>query len=534
MKSLVRVVALERVRSPLLAIAIGQLSSPKVPSSLSRLDREAKGELARLLASGDFTGALDETSLIYPTKGPRRVLLVGLGVMTEITRGAIRRAAAVAGRAALKLGTESMTFHLAHKTLDGVPPAAVGQVIIEGVAQGAWSFNDLKATEDRKELGAITIVATREDRREIEAGRRVGAAIALGHYLARNLQALPGNVCTPQYLADTARRLGTSYGYKVTVLGRTQMQKQGMGGMIAVSQGSRQEPQFIVLEYKGAGRQAPLCFVGKGVTFDSGGISIKPALHMEDMKYDMSGAAAVLGLFETLAHLKPAANVVGIIPATENMPSGTAIKPGDIVTSHYGKSIEIVNNRNGYQDDDEAGVAGVRVVTARGLAATTDTYGRYHFTCAIVPNESRGSNFVLKLDDRTLPSGFRSSTRPVQVQRATRGKALRINFGASIHRVVGLDIADAVFEPDSVEMRSQWQPRIGLLVQELQKGPAVLRLSYVADVESEALVDRRLASIKDQVMAAWIELNCCYELVIEPEVHWRLGAPPARPRGTDK
>lgn len=343
MKSLVRVVALERVRSPLLAIAIGQLSSPKVPSSLSRLDREAKGELARLLASGDFTGALDETSLIYPTKGPRRVLLVGLGVMTEITRGAIRRAAAVAGRAALKLGTESMTFHLAHKTLDGVPPAAVGQVIVEGVAQGAWSFNDLKATEDRKELGAITIVATREDRREIEAGRRIGAAIALGHYLARNLQALPGNVCTPQYLADTARRLGTSYGYKVTVLGRTQMQKQGMGGMIAVSQGSRQEPQFIVLEHKGAGRQAPICFVGKGVTFDSGGISIKPALHMEDMKYDMSGAAAVLGLFETLAHLKPAANVVGIIPATENMPSGTAIKPGDIVTSHYGKSIEIVN-----------------------------------------------------------------------------------------------------------------------------------------------------------------------------------------------
>jgi uncharacterized repeat protein (TIGR01451 family) len=192
------------------------------------------------------------------------------------------------------------------------------------------------------------------------------------------------------------------------------------------------------------------------------------------------------------------------------------------------------DNRNGYQDDDETGIAGVRVVTATGLAATTDTYGRYHFTCAIVPNESRGSNFVLKLDDRTLPSGFRSSTRPVQVQRATRGKALRINFGASIHRVVGLDIADAVFEPESVEMRSQWQSRIGLLVQELQKGPAVLRLSYVADVESEALVDRRLASIKDQVMAAWIELNCCYELVIEREVHWRLGAPPARPRGTDK
>ena len=185
-------------------------------------------------------------------------------------------------------------------------------------------------------------------------------------------------------------------------------------------------------------------------------------------------------------------------------------------------------NRNGYQDDDEAGLAGVRLVTATGLAATTDTYGRYHITCAITPNESRGSNFVLKLDDRTLPSGYRVSTRPVQVQRATRGKALRINFGASIHRVVGLDIADAVFEPDSVEMRHQWQPRIGILLEELQKAPAVLRLSYVADIEDEALVERRLEVLKSRIMRAWQELECCYELVIEPEIYWRLGAPPDR------
>ncbi len=191
-------------------------------------------------------------------------------------------------------------------------------------------------------------------------------------------------------------------------------------------------------------------------------------------------------------------------------------------------------NRNGYQDNDELGLAGVRVVTARGLAATTDTHGRYHITCAITPNESRGSNFVLKVDDRTLPSGFRPSTRPVQVQRATRGKALRINFGASIHRVVGLDIADAVFEPDSVEMRNQWRPRIGLLIDELQKGPAVLRLSYVADVEAEALVERRLDSLKKQIMTAWQNLNCCYELVIEPEIYWRLGAPPDKRKGENR
>jgi uncharacterized repeat protein (TIGR01451 family) len=191
-------------------------------------------------------------------------------------------------------------------------------------------------------------------------------------------------------------------------------------------------------------------------------------------------------------------------------------------------------NRNGYQDGDEAGLAGVRLVTATGLAARTDSFGRYHITCAITPNESRGSNFVLKLDDRTLPSGFRPSTRPVEVQRATRGKALRINFGASIHRVVGLDIADAAFEPDRIEMRHQWQPRIGMLITELQKGPAVLRLSYVADTEDESLVDARLDSIKRQVMEAWNELDCCYELDVESEIHWRLGGPPDNPKVTDR
>ena len=187
-------------------------------------------------------------------------------------------------------------------------------------------------------------------------------------------------------------------------------------------------------------------------------------------------------------------------------------------------------NRNGYQDDGEEGLAGVRVVTARGLAATTDRFGRYHFTCAITPNESRGSNFVLKLDDRTLPAGFRESTRPVVVQRATRGKTLKVNFGASIHRIVGLDLADPVFEPGTTTMRAQWRGRIPLLLEELRRAPATLRIAYVADVEEPALVERRLDLIKQEIMSAWEELACCYELVIEPEVFWRRGAPPETPR----
>jgi len=189
-------------------------------------------------------------------------------------------------------------------------------------------------------------------------------------------------------------------------------------------------------------------------------------------------------------------------------------------------------NRNGLQDLGENGLPGVRVVSARGLAATTDAYGRFHITCAIVPREGRGSNFVLKLDDRTLPSGFRASTDQVKVERATRGKALKFNFGASLHRVIGLDLADAVFEPGTTEMRAQWRPRLDMLMKELQKAPAILRLSYLADVENEQLVQRRLEAIKSEITSRWQLQNttATYQLTIEPEVFWRLGAPPQQAR----
>jgi hypothetical protein len=183
-------------------------------------------------------------------------------------------------------------------------------------------------------------------------------------------------------------------------------------------------------------------------------------------------------------------------------------------------------NRNGLQDSGERGLPGVRVATARGLIATTDAYGRYHITCAVTPREDRGSNFVLKLDDRTLPSGYRSSTDQLKVLRATRGKAVRMNFAASIHRVIGLDLADAVFEPGTTEMRTQWRPRLQLLMAELKKAPAVLRLSYLADVEDADLVERRLNAVKSEIAQSWRELDCCYQLGIEPQVFWRLGGPP--------
>ncbi len=194
-------------------------------------------------------------------------------------------------------------------------------------------------------------------------------------------------------------------------------------------------------------------------------------------------------------------------------------------TDVFGKVFDDVN-RNGYQDSDEKGLPGVRVLTAQGLAATTDQYGRFHITCALTPNEIRGSNFELKLDDRSLPSGYRLSTDQVQIKHATAGKALKIDFGASIYRVVAIDLSDAAFEPGTTEIRTQWKPRLGVLLAELRKAPSMLRLSYVADTEDAALVQRRMQAVKRQLTDAWDSEKDRYVLTIEPEVFWRRGAPP--------
>ncbi|GAA5445295.1 hypothetical protein Misp06_03494 [Microbulbifer sp. NBRC 101763] len=185
-------------------------------------------------------------------------------------------------------------------------------------------------------------------------------------------------------------------------------------------------------------------------------------------------------------------------------------------------------NMNGYQDAGEGGLPGARVVTATGLNATADAHGRFHITCAVVPNADRGSNFVLKLDDRSLPSGYRLTTENPRVMRATRGKMVKFNFGASLHRVVRLDMAEAVFEPGSTELRPQWQSRIELLLEKLSEAPSVLRLSYLAENEDPDLVEERLQTIKAEIADEWARSNGDYDLNIETEVFWRRGAPPSK------
>jgi leucyl aminopeptidase len=326
--------------TPLLAVAVPQGA---LPPSLTALDEGTGGALTRLFAAKDFAGRKDETAVLYPGGSAARVLLVGVGKAGDVDRARIRRVAAIAARRAQALGVQSAAFFLTPEARGAVSPTDAGQAIAEGLGQGAWQYTEMKQPpeEPRQTLERVEILAP-DARAEVEAGHAVGAAIAAGQALARGVQVLPGNVCTPSYLAGVAQEIGRRHDVSVTVLDKAAIVAEGMRALMAVAQGSAEEPRFIVLEYKGS-EAAPTVLIGKGVTFDTGGISIKPAQSMEDMKYDMSGAAAVLGTFEAIGRLKPSAHVIGLIPSTENMPSGTALKPGDVVKSHLGKTIEIIN-----------------------------------------------------------------------------------------------------------------------------------------------------------------------------------------------
>ena len=333
-------VAPEQHETPLLAIAVAR---GEMAPSLHRLNQAVGGALERLYASNDFSGKKDETALMYPGGKAARVLLVGMGKPQDINRGSLRRAAAVAAKRARTIGVAQAAFHIPAEALQGLNLKEAGQVIAEGLAQGAWHFIEMKQPPEEKklQLESFSILAPTGSA-DLEAGHAIGAAIAAGHVYARGLQILPPNICTPSFLADRAVELAQTHGFKATVLDRAAIETEGMGALLAVGRGSQQEPRFIILEYNGA-EGAPIVLVGKGVTFDTGGISIKPALNMEDMKYDMSGAAAVLGTFEMLGLLKPKLRVIGLVPSAENMPSANAYRPGDVVRTLSGKTIEVVN-----------------------------------------------------------------------------------------------------------------------------------------------------------------------------------------------
>ncbi len=321
-------------------LAVALTDEPKLAGGLIDLDRSLGGSIQRSIDMRDFRGARDETfALTGPAGGARRIVLTGMGKVAD-KPGALRRAAAIAARQAMKLGFSDLGFYAGALDAEETEAATVGLIV------GSWEYTDLKTpapdAERRAVLEKATIItgSTNASRLGVTTGEAIGA----GHSLARTLAMMPGNLCTPDFLAKTAEDIGARHSMKVTVLGRREMEAEGMGSFLCVAQGTPQDPKLISIEH-GGGKPGvkPVTLVGKGLCFDSGGISIKPAQSMEDMKFDMCGAAGVLGALEAIGRMKLPINVVGLIGATTNMPSGTAVNPGDVVKSHLGKYIEIIN-----------------------------------------------------------------------------------------------------------------------------------------------------------------------------------------------
>jgi leucyl aminopeptidase len=328
-------------QTPLLVVPVFDGDDPG--TAVSALDAALGGQLAALKARGDLRGKEGDTLLLFPQgAAAERVLLVGVGAADALTHERLRRAGGTAAKQAAKLRTPSAAFVLP------ASPVAAGEAaraVAEGAVLGAYAFTELKAKGDEPAvaLDDLTIVVSGDEEAARE-GARVGEVVARGENFARNLGNLPGNVATPSYLAGVAQEIGRRFGMKVTVLGPREMEAEGMGALLAVARGSDEEPRLMVLEHRGGKEgEKPLVLVGKGLTFDAGGISIKPAAGMEDMKFDMCGGAAVLGAMHAIGELEVKANVVGIVPSSENLLGARAMKPGDIFRASSGTTIEVVN-----------------------------------------------------------------------------------------------------------------------------------------------------------------------------------------------
>ena len=329
--------ALSALRSDCLVVFLQQSAE-----GCGLVDAEAVDSLvAEAREDGDFTGALGNVHLSNRPRGlaARRLLLVGLGAAPSDARA--WRKAADAAFGALK-GRAAQHVHLAF----GEAQQAFIDATVRAFGDFSYVYTATRKPDSEAACRVESVQLLVPSRQAAAARTRLQRAEALlaGMRLCRDVANLPGNHCTPAHLGKVAQDLGKRHKLKVEVLGRAEIERERMGALLAVAQGSQQPPRFIVLRYDGAPKkQAPHVLVGKGVTFDSGGISLKPGAEMDEMKFDMCGAASVLGAFEAVARLRPAINLVGLIPATENLPSGSAVKPGDVVTSRSGQTIEILN-----------------------------------------------------------------------------------------------------------------------------------------------------------------------------------------------
>ncbi len=302
--------------------------------------------VAGLIEDGDWNGKFKQTTLLYP-RGEvpaRRLLLIGLGKRGQIAFDRLCEAAAVAAQHARTLHVDQFAFDL--PTPEGMALASASQAVVEGALLGLYRFQQYQtglSEIDQHEIEQLTIISSLRDE-TIEQGLALAEVIARGAALARDLANTPANDLPPAKLAAAAESVGQRTGVAVTVLGPDELAAQGFGGILGVGQGSAQTPRFVIMEHGEPQPDIPtICLVGKGITFDTGGISIKPADSMDQMKMDMGGAAAVIGALQVVGELKLPLHVVGLISAAENMVSSSAYRPGDILKTLSGKTIEVLN-----------------------------------------------------------------------------------------------------------------------------------------------------------------------------------------------
>jgi leucyl aminopeptidase len=309
-----------------------------------RIDQAARGALRKALS--DLPAKTGSTLLLrdLPGVAAARVLLVSLGVRKEFGAAQFRNAVRGAAAALRELGAKDAALFLVEAKVASRPLAWNVRHAVLGLRDAFYRFDRLKTQQKSAAPALERVVLPLSAKPPLSQALAEARAIADGTDLAKTLGNLPPNVCTPTYLADEAKKLARQFKLGIEVLERADMQKLGMGALLAVTNGSHQPPKLIVLRYNGAAKAVkPLALVGKGITFDTGGISLKPAGEMDEMKFDMSGAGSVLGAIRALAGMKAPVNVVGIIPTCENMPGGQATRPGDIVTTLSGQTVEILN-----------------------------------------------------------------------------------------------------------------------------------------------------------------------------------------------
>jgi leucyl aminopeptidase len=372
-------------------VVVGVYEGGKLSPSAVLVDAASGHALAHVLRRGDFAGELGSTLLLHklPNLAAERVLLVGLGPKREFVESRYHSALCAASKALRTTGATEATFCLNELPLHGRDDEWKVEQAVRAVVESTYRCDKLKSKPPGSRRALRKVVFPAADRSTIDRAM----AVADGIMLAKDLGNLPGNVCTPAYLAEQARELGKRHGFKVEVLDRKDLEKLGMGGFLAVARGSHEPPRLIVMEYRGGARDAqPIVLVGKGITFDTGGICIKPAVEMDEMKFDMCGAASVFGALHAAALMQLPLNVVGIVPATENMPGGDAIRPGDIVTTMSGQTVEVL-------DTDSEG----RVVLCDALA-----YARRYEPAVIVDVATLTGAIVTALGD--VASGMFSNS----------------------------------------------------------------------------------------------------------------------------